>query len=250
LKRKLFLLSVLVLTLPGVNRAEGWGWSVRGGYSRLEYSHERQSSPAGFYGSSFFPELTAFKAEDRYVTLLGVGMWSYNNWKYSKGGESAPEQKMLKFVADWEQHRYLGRNANAAFRFYAGPVAGVGFRRWSLNYAGGTDLTYRLANVRGGVVLGSVLHILPGLTGSVQADGKGLVGWYSSRPTDYANSNGVESGLMLGLKAEAGIHVTNRIQLCPGWSYIYSRDYNKRYSLIVSEQRWFVSLKVMPFHAK
>lgn len=250
LKRKLFLLSVFVLALPGINRAEGWGWSVGGGYSRLDYSHERQSSPAGFYGSSLFPELSLFKSGERHDDLLRFNMWNFSNWKYSNSHESAPEQKMLKLLVDWEQHRYLTKNGNSLFRFYVGPTAGVNYRSWNLNYSGGTDLTYHLTGVRGGAVVGAVLHILPGITANVQTNGRGMVGWYSSSPKYYANSTGVESGFSLGLKVEAGVQLANRIELCPGWSYIYSRDYNKRYSLMLSEQRWSVSLKFRPFHAK
>lgn len=250
LKRKLFLLSVFVLALPGINRAKGWGWSIGGGYSRLDYSHERQASPAGFYGSSFFPEIAVFKMGERRNEILRFNLWSCDKWKYSNGGESAPDQKMLKLLAEWEQHRFLTKNEKALFRLYAGPTAGVGYRKWSHNYDGGTDLIYHWTNVRGGAVLGSRVHILPGITANVQAIGKGIVGWYSSKPDYYANSTGIESGFLLALKAEAGIRLTNRIQLCPGWSYIYSRDYNKRYSLVLSEQRWSVSLKFTPFHAK
>ena len=236
--------------LPGAPRAEGWGWSMGGGYSRLEYSHERQSSPAGFYGRSIFPELTFFKTGEQQDNLFRLDAWNFNNWKYSNGGDPAPEQKMLKFMVEWEQHRYMGKNRNSLFRWYAGPLAGMGYRRWNLNYMGGTDLTYRLAEVSGGAVLGNKVDILPGLEAGVQLIGKGMVGWYSSHPNDFANSNGIESGYNLGLKATVGIRLTNRFQICPAWSYSYGRDYTKRYSLALSEQRWSVTLKIKSFHAK
>ena len=250
LKRKLLLLSVLLCSLPWGVRAQDWGWSVGGGYSRLEYSHERQSSPAGFDANSFFPEFTLFKASQRRENILRIGLWNFNNWKYRDSGESAPNQKMISLLADCEQHLYLTKKETSLFRLYAGPLVGLNYRKWNLNYDGGTDLTYHWTNLRGGLVFGSLVRILPGLSADVQTNGKGMVGWYSSSPKYYANSTGIESGFELGLAAKANINLTRNIQICPGWSYIYGRDYNKRYSLILSEQRWFVSLKFTPFHAK
>lgn len=241
---------VFVFALPWGARAEDWGWSIGGGYSHLEYSHERQSSPAGFYASSLFPEFTLFKVNERHENIFRFSMWNFNNWKYSDSKEAAPDQKMMNLVADWEQHRYFTKKENSLFRLYAGPEAGLNYRKWNLNYDGGTDLTYHLAGINAGLVTGSLIRILPGLKVDIQARGKGMVGWYSSEPGYYANSSGVESGFAFGLSAKANISLSSRIQICPGWTYLYGRDYNKRYSLKLSEQRWSVSLKFMPFHAK
>ncbi|WP_148303788.1 hypothetical protein [Prolixibacter bellariivorans] len=250
MKRELLFVSVFLLMLPWGVRAKDWGWSVGGGYSHLNYSHERQSSPAGFYGSSFYPKFNLFLTSERRENIFQFAMWNFNNWKYNDSNESAPEQKMMKLMVAWEQHRYLTKKQNSMFRLYVGPEAGISYRKWNLNYDGGTDLMYHWTNVGGGIVVGSMVNIVPGIGLDVQANAKGTVGFYSSTPQYYANSSGVESGFDLGLTAQAYFNLNDRVQICPQWSYLYGRDYNKRYSLMLWEQRWSVSIKFMPFHEK
>jgi hypothetical protein len=95
-----------------------------------------------------------------------------------------------------------------------------------------------------------MVKILPVAGLDIQANAKGTVGFYSSTPGYYSNSKGVESGFDLGLTARAYFNLNDHIRICPQWSYLYGRDYNKRYSLILWEQRWSVSIKFMPFHEK